>query len=157
MSLKLNEALGFLIEQLSKDDMPDQQLQQDAAEISTKLNEELSNINSIFKGTVGDWNQSYSNVLKTQGFVKSNMLGNVEKLTIILNGYLPPQITKIIYGPVDWRPVNNLDDALLLVIKRTIPFMENPEQLSSAYEKLMQFKQSDTVSMKEIRALFGLH
>ncbi|XP_070071788.1 uncharacterized protein [Drosophila takahashii] len=58
MSLKLNEALGFLIEQLSKDDMPDQQLQQDAAEISTKLNEELSNINSIFKGTVGDWNQS---------------------------------------------------------------------------------------------------
>ncbi|XP_017121487.1 uncharacterized protein LOC108142273 isoform X2 [Drosophila elegans] len=60
MSLKFNEAIEMLIENLSKTIKPEQETyMQDAAEISEKINQELIYINSIFKGTVTKWDQTY--------------------------------------------------------------------------------------------------
>jgi len=59
MSIDLNEALEMLVENLSKSIKPEQQsYMQDAAEISQKINDELININSIFKGSVYKWDQT---------------------------------------------------------------------------------------------------
>ncbi|XP_016955376.1 uncharacterized protein LOC108028221 [Drosophila biarmipes] len=60
MSMELNEALEVLVENLSKSMKPEQQsYMQDAAEISQKINDELVNINSVFKGSVYKWDQTY--------------------------------------------------------------------------------------------------
>ncbi|XP_016975885.2 uncharacterized protein LOC108042216 [Drosophila rhopaloa] len=53
MALKFNEALELLIENLSKNPTPEQQnYLQDASDISDKINQELTNIDSVFKGTI---------------------------------------------------------------------------------------------------------
>jgi len=49
----------MLVDNLSKSIKPEQQsYMQDAAEISQKINDELININSIFKGSVYKWDQT---------------------------------------------------------------------------------------------------
>lgn len=56
MSLKFNEALHILVKDLPKPPKPEHILYiQDAAEISEKINQELIKMNSIFKGTVSNW------------------------------------------------------------------------------------------------------
>ncbi|XP_037722070.1 uncharacterized protein LOC119555000 [Drosophila subpulchrella] len=59
MSLKYNEALKLLIENLSKNPTPEQQkYMQDATEIAEQLNEGFTNINSIFKGIISNWDET---------------------------------------------------------------------------------------------------
>lgn len=59
MSLKYNEALKLLIENLSKNPTPEQQkYMQDATEIAERLNEGFTNINSIFKGIISNWDET---------------------------------------------------------------------------------------------------
>ncbi|XP_070071289.1 uncharacterized protein [Drosophila takahashii] len=60
MSLKFNEALEVLVENLSKTIKPEQQrYMQDVDEITKKIDQELININSIFKGTITKWDQTF--------------------------------------------------------------------------------------------------
>nr|XP_017038033.1 uncharacterized protein LOC108085796 [Drosophila kikkawai] len=65
MSLKFNEALKILLEGLPKPSNPESKLYtQDAIEISVKINQELINMNSIFKGTVSGWLDTCTYLLK---------------------------------------------------------------------------------------------
>jgi len=64
MSLKYNEALKLLIENLSKNPTPEQQkYMQDATEIAERLNEGFTNINSIFKGIISNWDETCRSLL----------------------------------------------------------------------------------------------
>ncbi|XP_017015717.2 uncharacterized protein [Drosophila takahashii] len=61
MSLKLDEALELLIENMAKNPTPGQQLYDHAAiEIAEKINQEFTNINSIFKGTMQNLDKTYA-------------------------------------------------------------------------------------------------
>ncbi|XP_017038034.1 uncharacterized protein [Drosophila kikkawai] len=56
MSLKFNEAISIVAEKLLEAPKPKfQTYSQDASEISAKMDQELIKINSIFKGTVSNW------------------------------------------------------------------------------------------------------
>ncbi|XP_070071376.1 uncharacterized protein [Drosophila takahashii] len=60
MSLKFNEAVEILVENLSTTIKPEQEIyMQDVDEISKKIDQELININSIFKGAVTKWDQTF--------------------------------------------------------------------------------------------------
>ncbi|XP_017038037.1 uncharacterized protein [Drosophila kikkawai] len=59
MSLKFNEAISIVAEKLLEaPKLIYQTYSQDAAEISAKMDQELIKINSIFKGTVSNWNET---------------------------------------------------------------------------------------------------
>ncbi|XP_020816278.1 uncharacterized protein LOC110190256 [Drosophila serrata] len=65
MSLKLNEALKILSGGLATPPKPEhKQYVQDAVEISEKINQELINMDSIFKETVSDWEDTCTYLLK---------------------------------------------------------------------------------------------
>ncbi|XP_037721134.1 uncharacterized protein LOC119554340 isoform X2 [Drosophila subpulchrella] len=126
MSIDFNEALEMLVENISKYIKPDQQsYMQDAAEISQKLNDELININSIFKGSVYKWDQTSINL--------------------------------VLETCVDLRVVSNTGDVLLSAIASLIPLSESSGTLIYVFGKLLQFKQSDSVQMSELKDLFGVH
>ncbi|KAI8040241.1 uncharacterized protein LOC128258180 [Drosophila gunungcola] len=60
MALKFNEALEMLIENLSNNPTPEHKSYvQDASDISEKICQEFTNIDSIFKGTISNLDKTY--------------------------------------------------------------------------------------------------
>ncbi|XP_070852251.1 uncharacterized protein Cpr78Cb isoform X1 [Drosophila suzukii] len=70
--------------------------------------------------------------------------------------YLPSSINiGQILGPTSLSPGGNAGDILLEVLGMTITIANNPGPLICVYEKLLQFKQSDSVEMPELKELFA--
>ncbi|XP_017010533.2 uncharacterized protein [Drosophila takahashii] len=60
MSSKLNDALELLIENLSKNPTPEQQkYMQDATDIYEQINQGFTKSDSIFKGLISNWDETY--------------------------------------------------------------------------------------------------
>ncbi|XP_050742198.1 uncharacterized protein LOC127010870 [Drosophila biarmipes] len=65
-------------------------------------------------------------------------------------------VYEIINSLADLR-FNNISDFLFMAIKLLIPLTTCPGPLRRAFGKLLQFKQSDSVEVSELKDIFGLH
>ncbi|XP_017138677.1 uncharacterized protein LOC108153298 [Drosophila miranda] len=175
MPLKLQQAFDLLFEKVSEDNWETPKIIfNDMEEINQKIYKALEIRNSAVKDehplykfrltyifpndptTYLDNGKLFWTLDQTTQEKVKNEARKAYKLLFHLSGNLS-KVDDALFAAIDKQIPSDAIELTLEGLKHIITVSDNPGHLSFVYNKLMDLKQSDSVDVAELMALFGLH